>query len=210
MEYLPYSLGSVLIPKLVGTYESELHTWIEDLSTRGYEVVLNIGCAEGYYAVGLALRLPKAEIYAYDIDPLCGRVTHKLAVKNGVSSRIHTPGLCSPSDLQAFAGRRVLVVCDIESAERELIDPDLAPALRKFDLLVETHDPIGQRSLHDLIADRFQDSHLVSELEYSISHPVYTNEIQSILDQLKIEAPWLDEGRGTGILWLLMLSRENS
>jgi hypothetical protein len=56
------SVGSAPLPKLLGSYESELHAALEQLLTEEHETVVDIGCAEGYYAVGLGLRLSKAEI----------------------------------------------------------------------------------------------------------------------------------------------------
>src|SRR3954469_9686968 len=47
-----------LIPKLLGIYEAPLIQHLHRLLARSPEVVLNIGCAEGYYAVGLARLLP--------------------------------------------------------------------------------------------------------------------------------------------------------
>src|SRR5271170_2035809 len=40
--------------KLVGLYEAELHPALHDLALTPPPVVINVGCAEGYYAVGLA------------------------------------------------------------------------------------------------------------------------------------------------------------
>src|ERR1700687_3163602 len=63
----PYpELGSrPVIPYLLGCVEKELHPVLQSLLSSRYECALNIGCAEGYYAVGLAwlLRIP---VYAYD------------------------------------------------------------------------------------------------------------------------------------------------
>lgn len=42
-----------------------------------------------------------------------------------------------------FAGHRVFVLCDIEGGEAAVLDPTVAPALRDFDLLVETHPEAG-------------------------------------------------------------------
>lgn len=50
------------VPNLVGSYESELHLQIEQLILERPQVVIDVGCAEGYYAVGLAQRLPDATI----------------------------------------------------------------------------------------------------------------------------------------------------
>src|SRR5438105_426555 len=55
------SLHSGLLPKLLGTYEAELHGPIEHLlKSRTYGAVVDVGAAEGYYAVGFALRCPEA------------------------------------------------------------------------------------------------------------------------------------------------------
>src|SRR5262249_46123396 len=54
-----------LLPSyLLGTAELELHGAIEELVERSYRTVLNLGAADGYYAVGLARRLPSARVVA--------------------------------------------------------------------------------------------------------------------------------------------------
>ena len=59
---------SSCVPKLIGSYEEEVHPIIEEIIRRRYSIVVNIGCAEGYYAVGFALRIPDAIVYAFDVD----------------------------------------------------------------------------------------------------------------------------------------------
>jgi hypothetical protein len=50
MEILPESswADGDRLPKLLGSYESELHRWISQIPTRHYDTILDIGCAEGY------------------------------------------------------------------------------------------------------------------------------------------------------------------
>jgi hypothetical protein len=55
--------------KFLGTYEQELHGVIEKAMESHPKFVLNIGCAEGFYAVGLAIRLNDAQVFAADSDP---------------------------------------------------------------------------------------------------------------------------------------------
>ena len=66
-------------PKLLGSYEQELHPHVEAAVLRDYRNVIVIGMAEGYYAVGLALRMPNAQVHAFDTDerthPFCGEVS---------------------------------------------------------------------------------------------------------------------------------------
>ena len=59
------SIGSVWLPKMLGIYESELHDILEEICSKNYSTIINIGAGEGYYAVGLALRIPTSMIYAF-------------------------------------------------------------------------------------------------------------------------------------------------
>jgi len=80
MRYVPEAVGSSFLPKLVGSYEAELHGVIEELIGRDYRTIIDIGSAEGYYVVGLARRCPAARIYAFDMDRLgrlrCANMAH--------------------------------------------------------------------------------------------------------------------------------------
>ncbi len=147
-----------LVPKLLGCYEQELHDVLQALPERDYQVVVNIGCAEGYYAVGLARLLPDAEVWAYDIDASARETCTALARENGVSDRVQIGELFAQQDFQGFDGQRVLVACDIEGDEIGLIDPDAAPALRHMDILIELHDCFDP-TISERILERFETSH---------------------------------------------------
>ena len=47
------------ISRLLGSYEAELHPVVEQVISRSYPTVIDVGCAEGYYAIGLARRSPQ-------------------------------------------------------------------------------------------------------------------------------------------------------
>jgi hypothetical protein len=80
---MKYSRDSLLsrngIPILFGSYELELHTVIEEAIAKRFERIIDIGCAEGYYAVGLARRTG-AIVYAFDCDPERGSIVGKWLV----------------------------------------------------------------------------------------------------------------------------------
>src|SRR5262245_41340678 len=56
------AVGSTLYPKLLGSYERELHQTVDDIVRLGYDTVVDIGAAEGYYAVGLAMKMPGTQV----------------------------------------------------------------------------------------------------------------------------------------------------
>ncbi|MDZ7906377.1 MAG: hypothetical protein U5N55_11810 [Cypionkella sp.] len=71
--------------RLLGAYEASLHPVIKDICTCDYAQIIDVGCAEGYYAVGLARRLPAARVFAARQQPYCARKNaRKLAALNGV------------------------------------------------------------------------------------------------------------------------------
>ena len=68
MVYAVDAFASAYFPKLIGCYEREIHEILESVIRRGYRRIIDIGCAEGYYAVGLALRCPESSVLAIDIE----------------------------------------------------------------------------------------------------------------------------------------------
>jgi len=160
MIYVSMAVGSTISPKLLGCYEAELHQALERLISAGYETIIDIGCAEGYYAVGLALRVPEARVYAFDGDPLARRLCRKLARLNGVETRVRLGGFCDVGQLRSLACDRALLVCDCEGCELDVLRPDLVPAMQQWDILVELHD-MYDPSTSRTILDRFALTHTV-------------------------------------------------
>lgn len=142
MAYGDFAHGSPIMPKLLGTYESELHTWIADAIFRDYDCIINVGSAEGYYAVGFAYTKPLIEVFAFDTAKATDSMVPKLAALNAVQNRVHKSGACSPHQLQDLLSkfRKPLLFIDIEGFEDELLDIKKAPSLRFADIIVETHD----------------------------------------------------------------------
>lgn len=150
------------IPKLLGSYEAELHPFIERIVQRGYDAVVNIGCAEGYYAVGLARRVT-AQVEAFDIDEEARRLCHELAQLNSVEDRIRAGGAFQPGDFARYAGRKTLALCDIEGAETFLLDRAACPTLGDIDILVEIHRIDGQWTSEKLFPC-FRETHVITEI----------------------------------------------
>lgn len=171
MKYLDSAYSSALLPKLLGTYEDELHPTLANLLAKGYDTVVDIGCAEGYYAVGLALRLPRANVWAYDIDPVALKRCGELAELNGVRSRVDLRSPFNAGDMLELRGRKVLVVCDVDGYEVELFAEGMAKYWAGADLLVELHDFIGTpcRSLVERCLNATHRCEIVESTEKSAS-----------------------------------------
>lgn len=194
-----------LAARLLGSYESELHPAISELSRSGLEVVLDIGCAEGFYAVGLARLMPGAAVFAHDVDPVAREACAALAEANGVADRVVVGGRFAGSDFARFAGRRVLVFMDAEGAEDDLLDPDAYPWLKGMSVIVETHEG-ERRGVTARLLERFTPSHAIERIVQgpkTTPLPPWFAELGH-LDQLL--ATW--EWRASPTPWLVMRPHE--
>jgi hypothetical protein len=204
MKYLPTSACGPLLPKLLGCYEAELHEVLRQVARKPYGRIVNIGCGEGYYAVGLARLLPQAQIYAFDTQELAQSLCGQLAAMNGVADRVAVAGKCDGGRLRELAGPLTLILCDCEGGELELLNPDLVPGLQQCDLLVELHETSAPH-LSQTIIERFEPTHQVTRIdhggrnwmEYTALHD------RPHLDQLL--AMW--EGRSGPTPWVWMTPR---
>ena len=105
MKYVADGVGSVYYPKLLGVYERELHPVIEAIHSLGPDRIIDIGAAEGYYAVGLAMSNPKAIVTAFEQESDGQELIRDMAARNGVVDRVHVLGRCEPADLRAELSR---------------------------------------------------------------------------------------------------------
>ncbi|MBA2636965.1 MAG: class I SAM-dependent methyltransferase [Solirubrobacterales bacterium] len=146
------------VAKMVGTYELEVYGVLRRWIDRGLDHVVDVGCAEGFYAVGLAVASPATTVHAYDIEPRQRERCARLAAHNGVAARVRIGDACPPEALAAFPPDGVALLIDAEGYERTLLDPAAAPRLLGWEVLVELHDFIDP-SISALVRRRFAPSH---------------------------------------------------
>ena len=188
---------------VIGCYESQLHSWINDAIAYGYDRILDIGCAYGYYAVGFALKSGKSTVYAYDTDQRARENTAELARLNGVAEKVHMRALCSLDELNAEVSSRTLIFCDIEGNELELLRPDSAPVLSRADLIVETHDNY-RPGVTESLARRFVPSHQIEIVYHGAKYPAEFPVLEAVP---ATEHAWLlQEGRSRDQRWMRLLA----
>ena len=165
LNYTRKAAGSALAPKLVGSYESELHPVWEQILRKNYDLVIDIGCAEGYYAVGLAKQLPNApRVIAFDMDGEARLLCRELAIKNGVSHQVEVLGECDVAALRRVLKPRSLVVCDCEGAELDLLDVEQIEALQHAEIVVELHDFL-RPNITATLTQRFESTHNIQLID---------------------------------------------
>lgn len=155
-----------LVPKITGSYEIQLMPVINQIIRTPYNNILDIGCAEGYYGVGFAMKMPDTLISCFDINQKDLDFCKSMAVLNNVSNLTYN-NFCSPETLMNFKyGGRSLIFCDCEGYELELFSSTVVDALHSTDVLIELHDVINP-VISATLLQRFERSHNVILLNNS-------------------------------------------
>ena len=190
----------VIIPKLLGSFEQELHSILESAFKKNkYQTIIDVGCAEGYYSTGFALRT-KARVLAFDVEPRELALARGMARTNGVEDRIEFGGWCTAQNLVQQAQRPAFILADCEGYERELFDRELASALSHVDLLIELH---GDASVS--LPTCFAASHDVTLVNVETRDPFRFQELSQFDSHLSSLA--LCEHRSPSQQWLWAESR---
>jgi hypothetical protein len=144
--------------KLLGVYEHELQPAIEHALWRQPDVVINVGCAEGYYAIGFA-RMGK-RVFGFDVSAEARLQCEDFAEQNDVHVELRD-GAYEPEELQLIevTGKRLYVI-DVEGSEDRLIDLKRCSALSSADLIIECHDFL-KPGVSYRVANRLSETHNV-------------------------------------------------
>ena len=207
MHYGPFAADKALLPRLLGTYEKEAYPAIEEIVSGKPDIVVVAGAGEGFYAVGLARRLPDVRVIAFEISNWGRYLTKRHAERNSVTKQISILGTCTITSLNlALAGaKRPVVVCDIEGGEEDVLDPQKVPPLKSCVILVELH-PMYVDGIEDEIFSRFEATHTMTTMRMgSRSMSDIPEDVRELLPQA--EALWaVDEVklRGPVGIWMLL------
>ena len=154
----------------------------------------------------MALRMPNTQVLAFDLNPKAQEVCTALAQKNAVADRVRVCGLFKPEDFEAYRHQKVLVLCDIEGAEKDLLNLETAPALIGMDLIIESHESQFP-GITQTLMERFKKTHKITLIQDDgqrqlLDTPQWFNNLAH-LDQLL--ATW--EWRSGATPWLVMKAR---
>jgi hypothetical protein len=156
---------NVYYSRLLGTYEQELHPVIEQIIALQPDSIIDVGAAEGYYAVGLAIRLPASSIIAFEASAEERERLGQLCRRNNVDDRVKILGWCNPDGLSSVLpdNGRTVVICDVEGYEKELFNSTVASALKNAYLLVELHE-FASPGVANSLTEKFSATHVCERI----------------------------------------------
>ncbi|WP_430464525.1 hypothetical protein [Tabrizicola sp.] len=201
MDYALRASEGSRVARLLGVYEAALHPVIEAIIARAPDLVIDIGSAEGYYAVGFARRMPGARVMARDASPRAQDLCRAQALANSVAARVEVGGLFSHADFDICAVTRSVVICDIEGAEDALLDPVVAPGLLHADILVECH-PAAAKGVTERISARFAATHRIIRIDRKLDDSALPEWMAEMSDLDRLLALWEWRTGPTPWLWM--------
>lgn len=126
--------------KLVGSYEAELASVFGEAVDAAVPVFVDVGCADGYYAVGMARASPATTTHAFDLAGSARRLCRETALRNGVEARVRLAGRCDAAALRGVPLGGALVLVDIEGGELAFFTPEVIALLHASRVVVEVHE----------------------------------------------------------------------
>ena len=166
MSYPEDRLGDVAAPvaKLMGTYELEIHDALMAALARGARTFIDVGCADGYFAVGLPYVDHAVRTYAFDLSRDARELCAEVARTNSLEANVEIGKRFAGPSLDAIDCAGALMLCDIEGAERTLFDDGLIGRLAQTSVIIEVHEQ-GAQGLSAALRNRFDRTHGVMVVE---------------------------------------------
>lgn len=202
LKYIDQASGSMLLPKLIGSYEEPIQKWIEEiLHLKEYQQILDIGCAEGYYAVGFAQKLPNTKVTACDINPVALNLAKEMSKLNQLNNIQFLQNI-DATELAEYCKPKTLIFCDIEGYEAQLLNPASIPKLKFVDILLEAHDCFIP-GLSEVLMDRFSKTH---QIQLVMDYPTRINKYAHPALNVEDYAFATDEKRPAKMRWIYFRS----
>jgi len=202
------STGSVLLPKIIGCYEDELKFVFNEVVNKSYEYVIDVGCAEGYYAIGMALVGNSKKVIAFDNNKYARKLCKEMSYINNVQDKVFIYDSCTSKELiNLVANKKCLIICDIEGSESMLFTNEVISACSLSDVIIELHD-FHLKGLSRKITSKFSETHAVDIIDSVYAKPVARYLKSSQISEYSIMDIDLNE-RPIKMAWMYAKSKIN-
>lgn len=209
MQYIDEAHVGFVCHKLTGTYEKEIQHIIEHELKISYDVIIDVGSAEGYYSVGMALFSKVKKVISFEGSKKGRRLQNELIILNNVSDKIVVKEFCDPHLLAEEMSKfdTTLLICDVDGYELELLNNRLNPKLNNTTMIIECHNHCYVNMESDLVG-RFSQTHVIESIAVrkSADYSDYPNPnlIYRILPKKYKSFPIMETERAQEDTWLYL------
>jgi hypothetical protein len=189
---------------LLGLYEQEI---LYELESNRYELLINFGAGDGYYAVGALYSKIAKRVFAFEQNEKSQEVIRRNASINSIDEGLSVLGeahnrLYETLGLTSEELSKTIVLCDIEGAEFDLFTSPMFEYFALSKIIIEIHDfiPKGKEQALQLIVNS-KATHTYREIRTSSRDLSTIKELSHLSDDER----WLvcSEGRPTLMRWLV-------
>ncbi len=132
--------------KTLGLYEQEIQTLLQTIQkTRKRETLIDIGGADGYFAVGALISNLFSQCVAFEVSEEGRTALAKTALNNHVKDRLTILKEANAESFQELIDSDLdlsdcVVLCDIEGMEFDLLNEGILHTLAKTEIIIEIHN----------------------------------------------------------------------
>jgi hypothetical protein len=214
MKYAPKAICGAINPKLLGSYEKELIPVLGKISALSTDLLIDIGAAEGYYAVGMLYAKFVDRVVAFELIEEGRAMIRAMAEANGVDlAKLQIKSRCTPELLSEELRKcqRPVVIMDVEGYEAFLLDPIRLPELSSAHILVEMDD-CCVAGLTEVIVSRMSATHELETIQVAKRGVEDLGSAAARLSwyPVRYQVSALSEFRPLGIHWLWMTPRTDA
>lgn len=198
----PWSGTQYWPAQVAGAYE---HVVLEFISSLGpLDTVIDLGAAEGFYALNLRSTDMAKKVIAFDSDPAAVEILDAAAKKHNIAN-FELGGRATSSEVKNLVLREVrgnnLLISDIEGAEFELFTEDVILALTYWCVIIELHE-FGDTEASKGLKQKFIPTH---DVKMAVGGELKIQNLQNLFPQFtQLEiANLAHEGRTSNQTWLI-------
>ena len=195
-----------IITHILGVYEKHVLKKIIEFSKKGNYPFIDIGAADGYFAIGMAFSETFKKIYAFEIDEEGRRSLNRNIENNFCKDKVVVDIEANFETLKDIVDKNksAVILIDIEGSEFDLLDDNLLQLLSNCYIVCELHPTLstnGFEKQNMLInnAKAFFDVSIIQRESYS---PNKFSELNEFTDEERLIA--FGEGRENNMNWLIL------
>ena len=169
LRFPPEAIGhtNYLGAKLAGVYEPEVVEFLAGQAD-SHELFVDLGSGDGFFLTGLGRLNPQLRLIGYEVNRYERDLAARIAEANGVSAEFRS--LADQRELKGLPAGKLLLLCDLEGLEEDLLDPDDVDRLREATMLVEAHSQF-RPDVVPTLTSRFEKTHEVNYFSSSRTDP---------------------------------------
>jgi hypothetical protein len=195
-----------IITHILGVYEKHVLKKIIEFSKKGNYPFIDIGAADGYFAIGMAFSETFKKIYAFEIDEEGRRSLNRNIENNLCKDKVVVDIEANFENLKEIVDKNksAVILIDIEGSEFDLLDDNLLKLLSNCYIVCELHPTLSTNGFEkqNMLINNAKAFFDVSTIQRESYSPNKFSELNEFTDEERLIA--FGEGRENNMNWLIL------